>query len=385
MLGYLLYSEREVFSSIWSPRLTTTILCAHIDRSEGAVQCQNDESTEAITKLDRILGGKQHLLIIIHNTPDPDAIASAAALGYIVEKRYGIQTSIAYGGIVSRAENREMIRKLNIHMKQISRISLSKYDCIALADTQPGSGNNSFPAGASCQIVIDHHPKRKSRGVQFELIDPGIGATSTLLVDLMRENGIEIPPDLATALVYAITSETQNMTRETTARDISAYMFVYQRANIRKLAQIITPRLKQTYYEALAKTLNRARIYRNAICANIGKIPNPETVSEMANFLLRRERIGWCLCTGHFKNRLILSIRSSNANAKANELIHRLVPNMNTVGGHEMSAGGYIPLEEGNNQEVMELEVRLLRDFSTLLGYKNVNWKSLLEKRETLP
>jgi nanoRNase/pAp phosphatase (c-di-AMP/oligoRNAs hydrolase) len=336
-----------------------------------------------LRELNRLLDGREHLLIIIHNTPDPDAIASAAALAFLAEKRTGTQSSIAYGGIIGRAENREMIRRLNIQMKQISRISFRKYDCVALVDTQPGSGNNSLPPGVAWQIVIDHHPRRSNLRNGFVRIEPEIGATSTLLVECLQESQIDIPADLATALAFAITSETQNLLRETTRRDIDAYMFVYQRSNIRKLAQIASPRLRHPYFEALSKTLSRARIYRNVICAHIGKIPTPETVSEMANFLLRHERVGWCLCSGHFRNRLILSLRSSKPNAKANELIKALVPGMNTVGGHDMSAGGYIPLHEGKNQEFMELEIRLLRDFAFLLGYRNANWKPLLETRES--
>jgi nanoRNase/pAp phosphatase (c-di-AMP/oligoRNAs hydrolase) len=344
---------------------------------------QTDGSPDSVClELEKLLEGKTHLLIIVHNTPDPDAVASAAALSFAVEKKTGVQTSIAYGGSIGRAENREMIRRLCIKMKQIGKISLAKYDSLAVVDTQPGAGNAQLPPGLPVQIVIDHHPRREDLSAAYYRIEPDIGATSTLLVELLKECGIEPPADLATALAFGITTETQSLARETTGRDIDAYMYVYQKSNIRKLAQIITPKLSHSYFEVLSKTLIRARTYRNLICAHIGEIPNPESVSEMANFLIRHERIGWCLCTGHLKNRLVLSIRTSRSNAGANRLVKALVPRHDTVGGHDMTAGGYIPLAGGNNQEVMELEIRLLRDFASLLGYENVNWKPLMEKRE---
>jgi nanoRNase/pAp phosphatase (c-di-AMP/oligoRNAs hydrolase) len=336
------------------------------------------ETSAVLEKLDAVLEGKGHLLIIIHNNPDPDAIASAAALSYLAEKRMPLHSSIAFGGIIGRAENQEMVRNLKIPMKQINRISFDKYDCIALIDTQPGSDNNSLPDKMMCHIVIDHHPRRKKLSAALALIEPQIGANSTLLVELLLKSGIDIPPDLATALTYGIISETQNLGRETTKRDIEAYQSVYPKSNVKKYAKITFPKLKHSYFVILGKTLYKANVYRNLILAHIGNIPTPEIVAEMADFLLRHKRISWCLCSGQFKDRLILSIRASNPAAQASKLVKLLVPDPNTVGGHERSAGGYIQLSNGKKQEIMELETKLSRDFARELGYDRADWKPLL-------
>jgi nanoRNase/pAp phosphatase (c-di-AMP/oligoRNAs hydrolase) len=350
------------------------------DTLDRKVKNQDNKTLKTLNELDRVMRGKAHLLIVIHNNPDPDSIASAAALAYLAEKRHSLKASIAFGGIIGRAENREMVSKLKIQMKQINRINFKKYDCIALIDTQPGVGNNSLPPDMKCHIVIDHHPKRKKLRADFAVIEPDIGATSTILIDWLKSDSIDIPTDLATGLAYAIISETQNLGRETTKRDIEAYLSVYIQSNIRKLAQITVPRLKNNYFRALATTLNRAIIYRNLICAHIGDVPTPEIVSEMANFLLRHERISWSLCSGRFKDRLILSIRASNPESQANELVKSLVPDPNTAGGHEMSAGGYIALNNGDKQELMEREIKLSREFAAQLGYDKADWKPLLSE-----
>ena len=160
---------------------------------------------------------------------------------------------------------------------------------------------------------------------------------------------------------------------------------MYINSNIRTLAEITLPKLPRSYYVILAKTLDRAYVYRNIICAHIGDIQSPEIVSEMADFLLRLERISWCLCSGRFKDRMIISVRSTNPDAHADELIKSLATDPNTVGGHEMIAGGYIPLQEGTNQELMELQVQLSREFAQQLGYGGAHWRSLLSSQETLP
>ena len=86
--------------------------------------------------------GQQKLLIVLHNHPDPDALASGFALQYLAEKRYKLKAHIDYDGVVSRAENLAMVQELRVPLKKISRIKFEDYDRIALLDTQLGQGNN---------------------------------------------------------------------------------------------------------------------------------------------------------------------------------------------------------------------------------------------------
>ena len=188
------------------------------------------------------------MLLVVHNNPDPDALGSAFALCYLAEQISGIKTSIAYGGSIGRIENKTMVSKLHIPLKQINRIKFSKYGCITLIDTQPSSGNNSFPNNLTCNVVIDHHPKRKNIKADLVVIYPEIGATASILVSWFTYAGINVPADVATALSYAIISETQHMYREATAFDIEAYLYIYPKSSLRKLANIINPPLPHDYY-----------------------------------------------------------------------------------------------------------------------------------------
>ena len=80
-----------------------------------------DKTTIAskLSQLDHVLEGQKKLLIVLHNNPDPDALASALALRYLVSKRYNIRSNIAYGGLIGRAENRAMVRELKIPLKNM--------------------------------------------------------------------------------------------------------------------------------------------------------------------------------------------------------------------------------------------------------------------------
>ena len=96
----------------------------------------------------------------------------------------------------------------------------------------------------------------------------------------------------------------------------------------------------------------------------MGKIPNPDLVSEIADILIRHKHMSWALCTGIYKNNLILSLRSSNTKARAGVLIKRLVPDPKNAGGHDMFAGGRIKLDSLSESAIMEVQSQLLQNFA---------------------
>lgn len=343
---------------------------------------RDDTIAGKLAELDQILLSHKRLVIILHDNPDPDALASGAALSYLARKRCNVPATIAYGGIIGRAENRAMVRELRILVKPISRVRPSASDAVALVDTQPGSGNNSLPGEISADIIIDHHPLSRGAKATFVDVRPGYGATATILVEWLLASATEIPVDLATALAYAISSETQDLGRETSERDIRAYLAVYPRSSMRKLARIIHAKLPRSYFFTLARALQQAVSFRNMICAHLGEVPTPEIVPEIADLLVRHERIGWSLCTGRFEKDLVVSIRSSNPRAKAGRLLRRIISSRGRAGGHDMTAGGRIPLDCDTSDSMDRLQENLMNAFARVLGHKEAHWRPLLEHTE---
>ena len=91
-------------------------------------------------KLDRLLeqaSGHGRALVLTHDNPDPDSMASAVALAHLLEKLAGIPAVVAYGGIVGRAENRAMVRVLKLQAVPVSRVVFEDDDLICMVDTQP--------------------------------------------------------------------------------------------------------------------------------------------------------------------------------------------------------------------------------------------------------
>src|SRR5262250_3062524 len=93
----------------------------------------------------RVLDRPGPLVILPHDNPDPDSMASAVALKYIVGHLLEKEAHIALGGIVGRAENRAMRTYLNIALVPVSEVAFDAGVQVALVDTQPRRANNSLP------------------------------------------------------------------------------------------------------------------------------------------------------------------------------------------------------------------------------------------------
>ncbi|MGQ9559184.1 MAG: DHH family phosphoesterase [Candidatus Oleimicrobiaceae bacterium] len=332
----------------------------------------------ALRELDALFAAKRTLLAVTHNNPDPDALASAMALRYLAEKRYGVRTTVAYEGFVWRAENQALVRELHMRLRKGGARWAHRFDCLAVIDAQPGAGNVHLPPEASCDLVIDHHARRRGLLARLALVDEEVGATATLLVELVQAAGLPLPVDLATGLNYAIRSETQDLGREASPRDVRAYLALLPLSNVRKLARIIHPKLPRVYFAVLARTLACARIFRHLITANLGEVPGPDVVAEMADMLLRCARVSWTLCTGRFGGNLVLSVRASSPHAHADRLIKALVPDRRNAGGHDTFAGGMISLGSLGRDEVAAVEEHVCQQFARRLGYKVADWKPLI-------
>ena len=59
------------------------------------------------------VAGKERVLILPHNDPDPDAIAGAVALRHLLAQAAGLPSEIVYRGMIGRAENKALIDPRN--------------------------------------------------------------------------------------------------------------------------------------------------------------------------------------------------------------------------------------------------------------------------------
>jgi nanoRNase/pAp phosphatase (c-di-AMP/oligoRNAs hydrolase) len=299
-------------------------------------------------------------LVLTHDNPDPDALASAALLARILRRSFHRKVVTAYGGIIGRAENQEMFRSLRLDFTHVRQLDLSRFRCSALVDTQPGTGNNQLPPRVVPDIVIDHHPVRKaSQQARFHDVRPDYGATATILAEYLEAAGLPLTRSLATGLVYALRSETRDFGREAAGPDRAVYDAALALASKSLLSRIHHAALPLEYFKDLRQAIENLETVGSLVVSHLGRIEQPDIVPEIADLLLRMEGKTWSLATGQFGDRVYLSMRTTNPRAEAGQLMRRLVGRRGKGGGHGMSAGGWVAVGRAPGGDPRTLERQL--------------------------
>ncbi|MBI5597306.1 MAG: DHH family phosphoesterase [Elusimicrobia bacterium] len=290
----------------------------------------------------------KRMTVLTHDHPDPDALASAWALALVAHKTAGTKVRIRYGGIVGRRENRTMLEKLDVPAYPLKAGDLDA-GLVALVDTQPPFRNNRFPFPKRRRpdIVIDHHPRSPDTQARLAIIDTSAGATTTILAEALVAAGVRVTGRLATAIVYGIGSETQNLGRETSPRDAAAYTSFLPKANLNFLWRITNPRRPASFFSNLARGIRGTFTWKDVIGVHLRELPTPDRVAQMADFLLTHEGMRWSIVTGRYAGRLHVSLRTTSENTHAGRVLRGVLGGGNRAGGHRMIAGGSLEVGQG--------------------------------------
>ena len=328
------------------------------------------------------LQGKGKTIIIIHDNPDPDCLASAMALRHLLAMKLSRDAVITFSGMIGRSENIAMAKELEITLIPLGMVNLDEYSVVCMLDTQPGTGNNSLPPDRRVDIVIDHHPLREaSKTCRWLDIRDEYGVTATILYEYLVAQNITISTKLATALFYAIKSETQDLGREANRPDRDAYLRLFPLANKRLLYEITHPKLPVEHFRTIHNGVENATIYGKLLVVNLRAICFPEVVSEMADYLIRLEGIETVLSMGHYNDEVILSLRTTSTLLNTGEIIKRLVAGKGASGGHAMMAGGKLDNVPADPAALKEVEASLTKALLRELEIGDVVPGRLIESR----
>jgi nanoRNase/pAp phosphatase (c-di-AMP/oligoRNAs hydrolase) len=315
--------------------------------------------------LERAIRGARRLVVVLHDNPDPDALAAGWLLAAIAAS-LGVRPRLVYGGRLARAENRAMVRLLRLPARPLPErggLRRRSGDRFALLDTQPGTGNNSFPQGARAAVVIDHHPARPALEADFVDVRGDDGCTTTLLLAYHAAFGLELGADLATAVAYAIISETQDLEREASRGDREAYLSVLPSVRLPTLGKIRHPRREREYYRTIARAMREVWLTQHHCVCHVGEVPYPEVVAELADLLVAMKRLSWCLVSGLHGDRVVVSLRTRRPDGRAHQVMRRTLGPEGRGGGHGMIAGGTLPCPEPARYRALAaaLNARFLR------------------------
>lgn len=307
--------------------------------------------------LSQALAPETPVLILMHDNPDPDCLSAGWALKTLFDTVYRAPATLAYSGIIGRVENRAMVELLKLPLLRLRETKPEQFPFWVLVDAQPGAGNISLKSERPFDFVLDHHPRRKGQySARYVDVRPRVGASATLAYEYLLTHGLTPDKDLATALLYAIKSETQDLGREAGALDRRVLFALYPRADHKRLFAITHAQVPREYFRVVARTLDNARLLGETVVSFLGEIGAPEYPAEMADMLLRLNGTRVCLVGGWFNGTLYLSIRTLHGEKNAGLLMQQIVAGLGSGGGHESMAGGRIeqPSKHLNRFEIEE-------------------------------
>src|SRR5207249_768616 len=134
---------------------------------------------------------------------------------------------------------------LDLNVETIAPQTLRGFERIAMVDVQPHYFGGLIDR---VDLVIDHHPEQPGYTAVFKDIRPEYGSTSTILTEHLRAVDVNISERTATAMLYAIKSDTLFFNRQANRVDLDAFSYLYPLADatlIRKMegAEITPERL----------------------------------------------------------------------------------------------------------------------------------------------
>ncbi len=322
-----------------------------------------------VQQYQRYFTDADRVLILLHNDPDPDAMASGLALRNLLRRTKATAIIGAIQG-VTRPENLRMENLLDIHVEIVQPETVAGFERVAMVDVQPHYFGDLIDR---VDLVIDHHPEQPGYSAVFKDIRQDYGSTCTILTEHLRAVDANISERVATAMLYAIKSDTLFFNRQANRVDLEAFSYLYPLADaamIRKMegAEITLERL-----DYVMKAIQSKRIVEQVFCAFLGHTPREDFIPYVADFFLQLEDIKWTIISGIVNETLIVSVRNLGYTRNAGEFVRRWFADIGNAGGHRAMAKAVVPIAafrekygplQGDqvNDKILELATQFLHE-----------------------
>ncbi len=306
---------------------------------------------EKSRRLKRILGDCEgEMAIFVHDDPDPDAIASAVGMEEICRKE-NVECETYFGGEIGHPENEIFMENTNFVIQDIDEHSIEPviedaYN-VAFVDFAESSTSDIIPDYVTPDVIIDHHSTNtREEGKKYTEIRTDVGATSTLITKHLQNLDIDIPPVLASAMLFGIKVDTNDYTKNISVSDFKAIAYLNSIADKDILDILESPPIYSDTLSAMGRALSERKIEGDILTTYCGQISHSDDVSMIANFLLRERDILTVLVYGIKDKKIHMSVRSKDLQLNVGKIMDRAYSDLGEGGGHPHSAGGQISLNK---------------------------------------
>ena len=243
---------------------------------------------------------------------------------------------------VTRPENLRMANLLDIQVETDRRRSSSRASTGSrMVDVQPHYFGGLIDR---VDLVIDHHPEQTGYSAIFKDIRADYGSTCTILTEHLRAVDANISERTATAMLYAIKSDTLFFNRQANRVDLEAFSYLYPLADatlIRKMegAEITMERLDYVLKRARSGTAATSRCSARSSATT----PREDFIPYVADFFLQLEDVKWTIVAGIVNDSFVMSVRNLGYSRNAGEFVRRYFADIGSAGGHRAMAKAVVP------------------------------------------
>jgi nanoRNase/pAp phosphatase (c-di-AMP/oligoRNAs hydrolase) len=280
------------------------------------------------------------VLVVIN--ADPDALASAMAVKRLLRYRTR-NVVIAYPNEIRRLSNLAMVELLKIPIERLHTVKLDDYRKKVMLDSQP----THLPVfeNLKFEAVIDHHPATKGWVAPFVDIRKKSGATASMMVEYLRAADLKPSVALATALFYAIKVDTQNFEKKATIADAVSFRYLFNLANQNLVRKIELSAMRRSELNYFKTALSEMKISKQRLYAHLGRVPNPDVLVLIADFLNQVKEVAWVLVSGVYNDKLIVIFRCDGYKKDAGNLAAKMFNVIGSAGGHREAARAEVPFK----------------------------------------
>ncbi len=283
--------------------------------------------------------------VLIAVVADPDALASAMAVKRLLwRKTAGVD--IASVIEVDRPDNLAMIQRLGIKLLPFNELNIASYSKTVIVDSQPD--HHAAFGHLTPAVIIDHHP---DTGFQAGVTDirPHYGATASMLTEYLRAAHIKPSTKLASGLLYAIKTDTQNFERQTAIEDVRAFQYLFRYANKHLVNKIEREEINIAYLKYYRRAIDRKRKRKDWVFTHLGNVETPDVCVLIADFFMRIRSISWSVVSGIDGQKLVVIFRNDGLRKNAGRVAQESFGQWGSAGGHKSMARAEVALVELKN------------------------------------
>ncbi len=207
---------------------------------------------------------RDDFLIVSHVQPDGDAISSTVAVGWLLEKLGKKFTMLNEGPVPSRLQYLWKSSDILTDNGDQPPRQFRNVICVDCADfARVGKADQWFVPDAEL-LNIDHHPTNDGFG-RVNLMKFHAAATAEILFELLDHMGLELNPDVATAIYTGLLTDTGGFRYSNTSPQvmIMASRLLEAGVNGPELAELLLERMTIGQLRIIQRGLSRLSFSAN--------------------------------------------------------------------------------------------------------------------------